>query len=146
MEEQYPRAYAETIYLLKRLTEPEFKKISPRVIEMLEEKSDKEYKLKLDKVDNINYDNFLTETKMILYIIYEKYFATEKEKRDKNIEIENKKKEKYNIDVFKSREKKEFNNIDKVQNDNQEMHLTKYKESIWEKIKKFVFKIINKKI
>ena len=143
MEEQYPRAYAETIYLLKRLTQLEYKKIPPNVIEIIEQKADKEYKAKLDKDGNINYDNFLTETKMILYIIYEKYFATEKEKRDKYIEIENKKKEKYNIDVFKSREKKDIAN---VQNKNQEMHLTKYKESIWEKIKKFIFKIINKKI
>ena len=145
MEEQYPRAYAETIYLLKRLTKLEYKRIPPKVIEMIEQKADKEYEFKLDENNNLNEKDLLKETRILLAIIYEKYFATEKEKRDKYIEIENKKKEKYDIDVFKSREKKEFNNIDIVQNDNQEMQLTKYKESIWLKIKKFLFKIMNKK-
>lgn len=142
MEEQYPRAYAETIYLLKRLTKSEYNNIPPDVIEMIEQKADKEYESKLDENNNLNEKDLLKETRILLAIIYEKYFATEKEKRDKYIEIENKKKEKYDIDVFKSREKTDIAN---VQNNNQEMHLTKYKESIWEKIKKFVFKIINKK-
>ena len=141
MEEQYPRAYAEVTYLLKKLTEPEYKKISPKVIEFLEKKSDKEYKLELDKKNNLNYNNFLKETKIILSIIYERFFATIEEKQAKYIKIENNKKEKYNVDIFKN---KTNNNYVESEDIDQERSLIEYKENIWQKIKKFCYKLVHR--
>lgn len=141
MKDNYPKAYTETLEIMKYMPEEEVNKIPKGIIEMFENKRDKSYVFTLKETDDFANLNILDETEAIFVNIFKDYWATpeqkkkiiEKQNYDKSV-IEKEKKEKYNYnDLFS---KKEVNNI-KENVDNQTM-LVEYKETFFTKFVNFI--------
>lgn len=141
MKDNYPKAYTETLEIMKYMPEEEVNKIPKGIIEMFENKRDKSYVFTLKETDDFANLNILDETEAIFVNIFKDYWATpeqkkkiiEKQNYDKSM-IEKEKKEKYNYnDLFS---KKEVNNI-KENVDNQTM-LVEYKETFFTKFVNFI--------
>ena len=108
MSNIYAKAYAEVYEILKSIPEEDFEKIPHEVLNMLEEKKDKEYEFQLQ--DNTEFEDqcLLRETKVLLAIFYRDYWATEEEKekikqkwKSDIAKDEETKKLKHNIEIFK---------------------------------------------
>lgn len=103
----YAKAYVELYELIKNLTEEDKSKIPNKFIDFIKDKMDKEYTFKIDKSIGILEQNYSVEAKALIVKLYEKYLAPDEEKEYwkkydlfcKN-KIEEKKKEKYSVNVF----------------------------------------------
>ena len=100
MNDVYAKAYTELYEILKNISENDLNKIPNEILNMLEEKRDKEYEFKLQ--ENIEFENqeLLRETKILLAILYRDYWAT-KEEKEKIMQ-------KWKSDIIKSEEEKKI--------------------------------------
>ena len=138
---KYAKAYTEVLEILKYFPKEEYEKIPTSIIGFYKENMDKNYSFTIDPNIDLSEQNVSKEANVVFIKLYQEYFATEEEnKKIKEIlELNSKKAEiekrgKYNTDdLFKN--KKETAAI------NNEVALTEYKESFFEKFKKFIFKI-----
>ena len=107
----YRKAYTELCEVLKILSKDELKKIPPVIRRNLKNKKDIEYEFKLDPNKTLEDQELLPETKALIVKIYEKFICSEEERDRWEIydkfcidKIEEKKREKYNPDVFHNNE------------------------------------------
>lgn len=105
----YAKAYVEVYELIKRLTKEEYAKIPTDFIEYIKSNMDRTYIFNIDESKKILEQNYSVEAKALIVEMYERFFASEEEKNywqryDMlcNQKIEEKKKEKYNVNVFES--------------------------------------------
>lgn len=138
MENSINQSFSEVYDIITHFDGNLYSKISPNFIEMVKQNKDDSYIANINYSININEQNLLKETRVILSLIYRDYICS-KEKRQEliykdNIELkthEEEMRKKYNVDyVFKSRKKVE---------EPQQMEMVEYKESILMKIIKRIF-------
>lgn len=130
------KACTEVCEILKYVSNEDYNKISKDFIQIIESKKDIDYNFKINVKIELDKQNLLRETKVILAIIYKNYWATIEEKNRINRKFqydlkknEIKKREKYNPnDVFKNKEKIS----ESIENKN--VALIEYKESFFSKI------------
>ena len=111
MEDNFPKAYKEVIEILKHFPKRDINKIPQKLIDLLKRKIDNTYEFHVDMNKSLEEQDLLEETKDILANLYRDYFADEeekaniKEKEKKEIEeIEEEKRRKYPVDIFKEKE------------------------------------------
>ena len=113
------QALSEVYSIINHLDNNLYKKIPDNFIKMIENNRDLKYDVDIDYTKNINEQNLLRETRVILSLIYRDYLCTKEEKekiilKDKK-ELEQKEqmlREKYKIDFDKrnkEKTKKEIN-------------------------------------
>lgn len=131
----FPKAYVETIEILKLLEKSEYRKIDNKFIDMLNRQKDNNYIYKLDNMKNIEEQKIMKETRVILAYIFMNYLGTDKEKNIINKKFQNDiekseklKSEKYSVDVFQ----------DTKQNENVNTQLIVYPKQT------FIRKLLNK--
>lgn len=132
---KFPKAYVETIEILKLLEKSEYRKIDNKFIDMLNRQKDNNYIYKLDNMKNIEEQKIMKETRVILAYIFMNYLGTDKEKNIINKKFQNDiekseklKSEKYSVDVFQ----------DTKQNENVNTQLIVYPKQT------FIRKLLNK--
>jgi hypothetical protein len=107
---EYKNAYKEVYTILNYLTEEDYEKIPPKVIEAIKSNMNKEYKYEMNKEVDIFKQPMLPETKATLYNIFRDYLATPEQKEkilkmqaEDRRKIEIKKQEEYKYeDLFKN--------------------------------------------
>ena len=104
------RAYTQVSHIISLMSNSLKEKIPQDVINLIEEKKDKNYEI---KDTNITQMILLNDTKKLLSVIYSDYIATEEEKiiiHNKehvlSIKKEKEKNTKYSIDLFEEKRKK----------------------------------------
>ena len=108
----YPKAYVEVLEIINSLSAEEYSKIPEEEIEFFERNKDENYAFSFDETKSLNEQDFSSEAKAIIVLLFQKYFATEEEnERINNLLDENEKRhqeelrEKYNPDnLFKKEE------------------------------------------
>ena len=110
--DNYNKAFTEVYEILIRLNKEDFEKIPSEVIEAVKESRDPEYNFKFEKGVDIVDQNYMLETRALLFNIFKDYLANSKQKEimtsifNKSVAIsEAKKKKMYENDVFKYRRK-----------------------------------------
>ncbi len=147
MVDNYPKAYKEVIEILKYVPKEDMNKIPIEIIDMFNEKKDKDYEYKIDKNKEFKQQEILQETKVILANIYIKYWATAKEKeqineiyRDARRKSEEEKIKKYGTEVIFA--KKEDKN--QIKEDDELKEIVIFNEIKWyDKFLAFFKKIFN---
>lgn len=137
VKEQYKEAITEVIEILKYTRKEEVDKISPSFMEYLQSNVSSTYTSNLDHTCTIDKMQLKKETRMILAIIYRKFWCNQENKQNfDRILNENERKhqeeirEKYNPDdIFKNKKMK-----DKEYTQNNNMQLMECKETIINKI------------
>ena len=129
-------AFCEVYDIVNHLEKDLYNKIPDGFIEMLEIYRDKEYKSNIDFSKDINSQNLLKKTRIILALIYRDYLCDEKTRQKlmeqeklelEKIEIE--KKEKYNPDkLFEDKKIKQIESNE--DNKTEAVSLIEYKENI----------------
>lgn len=146
------QALSEVYSIINHLDKNLYKKIPNNFIKMIENNRDLKYDVNIDYTKNINEQNLLRETRVILSLIYRDYLCT-KEEREKIIlkdqkELEENEqilREKYKIDFDKrnkEKTKKEINyeEISKTQ------ALVEMKQKAWyEKLIEKILRIFRRK-
>lgn len=144
MVETNEKACNEVLVLLKMLPEAELKKISETEIKFLEEHRDVNYNFSVNPEVPINEVNISRKAKVILVVLWKKYFATDiqKQKLDKilqenSMKEEQKKQEEYQYsDMFKNNTQKIINLPTVIEE--------KWYEKVWNKIKDAIFNIFHR--
>ena len=118
MENTLSQAFAEVYNIIMHLEKELYDKIPKSFIEFVEQNRDKEYKINIDYLKDINEQYLLQDTRAILALIYRDYLCDEKQKeklkkQDERLLEENKKKlyEEYNTDnLFRKNANKYISN------------------------------------
>lgn len=111
MNTTYAKAFSEVLYLLNSMEEDNKNKVSKRLIDLMEKNCDKEYFPQNIYLSDSN--SLLTETKILLSLIYRNYFCDKETQLRKAKEDEEYLKERYNVEkIF---ENKNFPQIEKVE-------------------------------
>ena len=149
MEDNYPKAYKEVVEILKYVPQESVNKIPKSVIDTFKAKMNKNYDFKVDINKNFEEQELLEETNAILANIFRDYWATpyqkekieEKERYDRN-KMEEEKRAIYNtVDLFKNRNI--VNNKNEIkENINANLPMEIKKEKFYEKLIKFIKKIL----
>lgn len=149
MEDNYPKAYKEVVEILKYVPQESVNKIPKSVIDTFKAKMNKNYDFKVDINKNFEEQELLEETNAILANIFRDYWATpyqkekieEKERYDRN-KMEEEKRAIYNtVDLFKNRNI--VNNQNEIkENINANLPMEIKKEKFYEKLIKFIKKIL----
>ncbi len=108
-----PKAYREVVEIIKFIPQSEYQKIPIDYIEKMQRYMDKDYNYEVVNFNNLEEQEMLYETEIILAFLYRKYWATENQKEiilPNEIAFRNKqeenKRQKYNPDdIFKKRKK-----------------------------------------
>lgn len=144
MEESYKNGLAEVDMILNYADEESLSKIPESLKKFIREnKSD--YNVKINPEKNLEEQNLLYETKVILSVLYRDYWASQDErelllKNEKTelMQIEDKKQEIYNYDsLFKKNNSKVEENFEEIKSLIIRENLIK---KIWNKIKR-IFKL-----
>lgn len=138
----YANAYKEVLVVINNLVKEDYNKIPKEYIEFLSANCNNSYEFEYDKTKTFKEQNLLDDSKYILFGLFEKYGATEKQKdKIKNYKnnfynkLEEERLEKYNPNaLFKNRHQIE----DTQNNTPSNTNLVIYKESIF---KKFINKM-----
>ncbi len=146
----YAKACAEVIEVIKHFPIEEYEKIPKEKIDFYKNNMDKNYYFSINPKLNIEKQNISPEANAIIVNLYQEYFATDEQKiKIKEIlelnqrKVEQEKRNKYNPnDIFREKDKDEKNLVKPLKNSNN-MALIKHKESVFTKLKKFIFKILN---
>jgi hypothetical protein len=138
---EFAEASAEIIEILEYMPIEYVEKIPTKLIEFFNEVKKEEYEFKFDLNKQLDEQKLNPKTKTLLTIIYRNYWCNEEERAELDkILIENDEKyeeelrKKYDIDIFKRKEKQEnYADADKT------MQMIKYKKSIFRKILNIIF-------
>lgn len=113
MENVYAKAYREVVEILNFVPKESVDKIPKKIIETFKKNMDKNYEFKIDMNKNFEEQELLGETKDILANIFRDYWATpyqkeriEAKERLDRAKIEEKKKEKYNVNEIFNKQKR----------------------------------------
>ena len=142
VNERYANAFSEVLEILFCVPEIEYRKLPPKLIQILEENCNPNYEFYYDPEKSLDEQNTLEETKDIIALIYRDYWANEEQKREI---IDKEKEELQNIEKQKSEqysyEKLFQNNRNKKISDTSKNELIVVKDSfftqILKKIKQF---------
>lgn len=146
---KYAKAYKEVLEIIKYFPEEEYNKIPKDKIEYFTNNMDNSYEFIINPSIDLSEQNISKEANAIIVMLFQEYFATEKQK-EKIKEIlklnekksEQDKREKYNPDDLflknKIIEKKQ-------QNDIQETALVEYKEKFFTRFKNFILNLLHLK-
>ena len=100
---KYADAYVEVLAIINNLVEEDYKKIPVEYIEFLESNCNKDYKFNYDNSKSFNEQDLIDETKYVLFFLFEKFGATERQKEQLKAfkinyynKLEENKREKYN--------------------------------------------------
>lgn len=138
-KENYSKAYTEILKIIEYLPDSEYQKIPQKLIEELNENSDKEYIFDIQSEEDFEKKELLKETEYIIYVLYRNYLSDEEE-REQLIQLEKKahndseenKRMKYNPDdIFKNKDKKVNDSNEKISN---VVVMTQYNESLFKKL------------
>lgn len=152
MSDIYAKAYKEILEIIKCFPFEEYNRIPKEKIKFFEENMDKNYNFTINPNIDLSEQNISKETKALIVILYEDYFATEgqKEKIKEILELnqknaEQEKREKYPPnDIFKDQKEgmknKEQENFGK---NIQKVSLVEYKETFFAKFKNFIIKLLH---
>ena len=157
MNNKYAKAYTEVVELLNALPIDEFNQIPSEEIEFYKENMDKDYNFSIDSEVDLSKQNISFEANSIIIDIFQKYFATEEQKKkiekilEKNSAEEDAlKRERYNPDnIFKKEVSSNIKVEEKIENENVDVEKNEIlpinvKENIFFKIKNFILRIFNK--
>ena len=143
MEQTFTEVYDIICHLDKNL----YDKISKEFIELIKNNRDELYEVNIDYSKDINEQELLKETRIILSLIYRDYLCSKEERLEllklDQMEIERYEKQlqnKYDIDKI-------FNNRNKIKStigNNNEEKLIVYKKSFFDKLKDYFIKIFRK--
>lgn len=136
---KYANAYTEVYKILECLEEEEYEKIPEGFIQVIEENRNLDYEYEVNEEQDLSKQPMLIETRAILLNIFRDYLATPEQREkikkwqdeDRKI-LEQAKREKYGVDVFKNKASKENTSIILVENKNKGLF-----NIIIDKIKKF---------
>lgn len=141
-----PKAYKEVYEIVKHLSEEDFNKIPKEIIKTLHSNMDKDYEFYIIFEDLQNQET-LNETKLLLAIIFRDYLATEKQKEKIMA------KERYDEQVYQEEMRKKYNpeNFFKKQQSSldknkiqKETNVIEYKPNIFKKILSFFKRVFHK--
>lgn len=141
----YANAYKEVLVILEKLNAEDYNKIPQEYIDFFAANCNNKYEFYYDSSKTFEEQELLEATEYILFGLFEKYGATEiQKKKIKDFrksyytKLEQEKKELYNPnDIFKKIEKEA-----KVDN-NDSISLTEHKKSFFTKFKNFIFKLLH---
>lgn len=136
---KYANAYSEILEILKYIPVEDYNKIPKNKIELFEINANNNYIFKYDISKTLDEQNVSKITKGIIAILFRDYWATESQ-REKIIskqnyarmEIEKKKREKYNTNIFQDKNNLKIEYSGKESKN--EIAIVKYKENIFIKI------------
>ena len=148
MKENYPKAYTEVLEILKYMPIDDVKKIPKELIDTFEYKKDNNYKFIISEDQDFSKLKILDETEAIMVNIFEDYWATPEQKakiqarmREDMRIIEEEKKAKYNVDIFKKKENDEIeNDVQKTNINNLPIEVKK--EKFYERVIRFIKKVL----
>lgn len=111
---EYANAYSEVLEILKYISKEDYEKIPNSKIELFETNYNKEYIFKYNPNKTLDEQNVSKTAKAIIAILFRDYWATEIQKEKiitkqnyDRMQLEEKKKERYNSDnIFKNNKKK----------------------------------------
>lgn len=134
----YSKSYTEVCEILKVIPKYELEKIPQEEIEFFEKNKDENYKYSYDYAN----PKTLRKTDAIIIHLYQKYIANDSEKNEiekrlkqNDVENENKKREKYPVNVFAKKEcLLDVANIPVVKYE--EKSVIEHKDSFWKNILK----------
>lgn len=139
MKNSNGKVYKEIVELLNHFPEEDLKKIPKEIINVFMENMDNQYEFIVDKTKRLNEQEMLPETKEILALIYEDYWATDDERKQlmkKSYENERKYQEeinkKYVSDNLFKNKKDTLKTTEKIVKE--EVNVVKYNESLFKKI------------
>ena len=146
----YAKAYTEVLEIIKYFPKEEYSKIPIEKIEFYKNNMDKNYNFTINPEIDFDKQNISAETKAIIVNLYRDFFANEQQKQKieqilllNQEREEQEKREKYNPnDIFKKRGKHESSNAQTTES-NSNTALIEYKESFFEKLKNFIFRIFH---
>lgn len=137
---KYANAYTEVYKILECLEEEEYEKIPDEFLQVIEENRNLDYEYEVNEEQDLSKQPMLIETRAILLNIFRDYLATPEQRKkiekwqeeDRKI-LEQAKREKYGVDVFKNKDKKENSSIMIVENKEKSLF-----QRIIDKIKKIL--------
>ena len=157
MNNKYAKAYTEVVELLNALPIDEFNQIPSEEIEFYKENMDKDYNFSIDSGVDLSKQNISFEANSIIIDIFQKYFATEEQKKkiekileQNSVEEDALKRERYNPDnIFKKEVSSNIKVEETIENENVDVEKNEIlpinvKENIFSKIKNFILRIFNK--
>lgn len=139
----YNKRLVEVSEILNHLKKSDYDKIPKEVIDVIEKNKDKEYIWKYDETKDLKNQNVSKDTIAILSYINMQYLLNEEQRKfvqeifnENQKKLENLKKDKYNSDnLFKDKQ------INLDTSKTSELSISKYKESIFTKIKNWLKQI-----
>lgn len=139
----YNKRLVEVSEILNHLKKSDYDKIPKEVIDIIEKNKDKEYIWKYDETKDLKNQNVSKDTIAILSYINMQYLLNEEQRKfvqeifnENQKKLENLKKDKYNLDnLFKDKQ------INLDTSKTSELSISKYKESIFTKIKNWLKQI-----
>ena len=148
MIENYPKAYTEVLEILKYMPKKDVDKIPKKMLDTFEYKRDKNYNFTIDENQDFSKLKILDETEAIIVNIFKDYWATPEQKakiqakmREDMRIIEEEKKAKYNVDIFKKKENAEIeNDVQKTNINNLPIEVKK--EKFYERVIRFIKKVL----
>lgn len=131
----YANAYKEVLIVINNLVQEDYDKIPKEYIEFLENNANSDYDFKYDSSKSFDQQELLDDTKYILFGLFEKYGATEKQKlkikafkNNYNEKLEYEKRQKYNPDdIFNNK----HNCIKETMSNKKNVDIVKYKRQKW---------------
>ena len=147
----YANAYKEVLIVLDNLIKEDYNKIPKEYIEFLTNNCNNEYKFKYDASKAFEEQELLDDTKYILFGLFEKFWATEKQKEKIKTfrnnyynKLEQEKSEQYNLDdIFKKSNNNTKTSSIEASENNPNTALAEYEESFFTRFKNFIFKILH---
>lgn len=151
VDEEYKIAATEVLDILEYLPKSTVNKIPNKFKEFLKENSNVDYKPNFDYSKGLDKIKLTHKTKLLLAMIYQNYICSEEEKINYNkILHENEEKyqkelrEKYNPENIFKKDNKSNTNTNININEENNTYMIEYKENIFTKIKKIIFKLLHK--
>lgn len=147
---EYANAYSEVLEILKYISKEDYEKIPNSKIELFETNHNKEYIFKYNPNKTLDEQNVSKTAKAIIAILFRDYWATEIQKEKiiakqnyDRMQLEEKKKERYNSDnLFKNNKKK--NILDGTEQEQKlaliEINNIKWYKKVWKFITRFFSK------
>lgn len=148
---EYASAYTEVLEIIKYIPEDDYKKIPLNYIDIFTNYSDKNYLFKYNPKKTLDEQNVSKKTKEIIALLYRNFWASGEKKdkilnyqRNKRIQIEKEKQERYNLNEIFNKPVTNNQNKENIQENNTETSLVEVKENLFTKFKYF-FKNIFKR-
>ena len=147
---EYANAYSEVLEILKYISKEDYEKIPNSKIELFETNHNKEYIFKYNPNKTVDEQNVSKTAKAIIAILFRDYWATELQKEKiitkqnyDRMQLEEKKKERYNSDnIFKNNKKKII--LDATEQE-QKLDLIEINNIKWyKKVWKFIIRFFSK--